>query len=243
MKPALIFSLTAVPDVDGLRRLHSLPAELSAHEVAEFAYQRRRAADVGDCLPPHQQRIVHISMILREGGLLRLISLSGEESNILQSFYDLASNVGQILEWSGVTGQEALPAATILRCRAMQRHLPAIPGGVPVIDLAALLASPLSPETLPLYEMATLSQLPFPKEKSQEDVWQAFLSEGVEGVEVSNEIRALTVYQLWLRYRCMCGELDAAASLQELALLRQTLRDCAAPHLHAYLAAWSACAD
>ena len=44
MTPVLAFDIETIPDVAGIRKLHDLPADLSDNEVAEFAFQQRRAA-------------------------------------------------------------------------------------------------------------------------------------------------------------------------------------------------------
>jgi predicted PolB exonuclease-like 3'-5' exonuclease len=44
MKPVLVFDIETIPDVEGLRRLHALDPALSDDEVAELAFQHRRAA-------------------------------------------------------------------------------------------------------------------------------------------------------------------------------------------------------
>ena len=65
MKPVLVFDIETIPDVAGLRRLHELPETLSDAEVAELAFQQRRAQTGNDFLPLHLQRIVTISCVLR----------------------------------------------------------------------------------------------------------------------------------------------------------------------------------
>ena len=57
MHPVLVFDIETIPDVPGLRRLHDLSPELSDAEVAELAFQQRRAQNGTDFLPLHLQRI------------------------------------------------------------------------------------------------------------------------------------------------------------------------------------------
>ncbi|HET7774931.1 MAG TPA: 3'-5' exonuclease, partial [Azospira sp.] len=57
MVPVLVFDIETIPDVPGLRRLHDLPADLSDDEVAELAFQQRRAQNGSDFLPLHLQRV------------------------------------------------------------------------------------------------------------------------------------------------------------------------------------------
>ena len=43
MTPILAFDIETIPDCEGIRKLHDLPADLPDHEVAEVAFQKRRA--------------------------------------------------------------------------------------------------------------------------------------------------------------------------------------------------------
>lgn len=78
MKPTLVFDIETIPDVAGLRRLHGLDAGISDAEVAELAFQQRRAASGGasDFLPHYLQRVATISCVLRSGDTLKVWSLS-----------------------------------------------------------------------------------------------------------------------------------------------------------------------
>ena len=68
MTPILAFDIETIPDCAGIRRLHELPADLSDRDVAEVAFQKRRAQSGGasDFLPLYLQRVVAISCVLRE---------------------------------------------------------------------------------------------------------------------------------------------------------------------------------
>ena len=61
MTPVLAFDIETVPDVEGIRRIHKLPAELADAEVAEVAFQKRRTQSGSDFLPPHLQKVVVVS--------------------------------------------------------------------------------------------------------------------------------------------------------------------------------------
>ena len=76
MKPVLVFDIETIPDVAGLRRLHDLEPLLSDDEVAELAFQHRRASSGHDFLPLHLQRVAVISCLLRVGKDLRVWSLA-----------------------------------------------------------------------------------------------------------------------------------------------------------------------
>ena len=67
MKPVLVFDIETIPDVPGLRRLHNLDPALSDGEIAEMAFQQRRAQNGSDFLPHYLQRVAVISCVLRAG--------------------------------------------------------------------------------------------------------------------------------------------------------------------------------
>ena len=52
MTPVLAFDIETVPDVAGIKRLYDLPDALPDPEVAEVAFQRRRAQTGSDFLAP-----------------------------------------------------------------------------------------------------------------------------------------------------------------------------------------------
>ncbi|MDR3086560.1 MAG: 3'-5' exonuclease, partial [Azoarcus sp.] len=102
---ALIFDIETIPDVAGLRRLHDLPESLPEGEVAEFAFQQRRAATGNDFLPHILQRVVTISCALYSLGQFRVFSLSEPdhgEGEIIQRFFDgIEKYTPQLVSWNG----------------------------------------------------------------------------------------------------------------------------------------------
>ena len=72
MTPVLAFDIETAPDCDGLRRLYDLDPGLSDKDVAEIAFQRRRAAANHDFLQLHQHRVIAIACALREGDGVRV---------------------------------------------------------------------------------------------------------------------------------------------------------------------------
>src|SRR5438067_1867665 len=67
MTPVLAFDIETIPDVDGIRKLYGLPAEVPDVEVAEIAFQKRRTVSHNDFLPPHLQRLIVLSCGLPDG--------------------------------------------------------------------------------------------------------------------------------------------------------------------------------
>src|SRR5690554_1915183 len=105
MTPILAFDVETVPDVAGIRKLHGLPAELPDHEVAEVAFQKRRTQSGNDFLPPHLQRVIVISCVLRDDEGVRIFSLgepdAGEKDAIQRFFEGINRYVPQLISWNG----------------------------------------------------------------------------------------------------------------------------------------------
>src|SRR2546423_7486722 len=106
MTPILVFDIETVPDCAGIRKLHDLPADLPDADVAELAFQKRRVQSGGsDFLPPHLQRVVVISCVLRNDDGLRIFSIGEPESDepaaIPRFFEGINTYVPQIVSWNG----------------------------------------------------------------------------------------------------------------------------------------------
>src|SRR5690349_8379206 len=105
MIPILVFDIETIPDVDGLRRLNDHPPQMTAAQVAQAAFDRRREATGSDFLPLHLHKVVAISCALRERDQFRVWSL-GEpdepERVLVQRFYDgIEKYTPQLVSWNG----------------------------------------------------------------------------------------------------------------------------------------------
>ena len=61
MTPILAFDIETIPDVNGIRQLYDLPADLPDNEVVLFAQQQRRAKTGSDFMQHHLHQVVAIS--------------------------------------------------------------------------------------------------------------------------------------------------------------------------------------
>src|SRR5205807_8338797 len=77
--PILAFDIETIPDCAGIRRLYDLPDELPDAEVAELAFQKRRAAAGNDFLPPHLHRVIVISCVARDDEGIKIFSIGEPE--------------------------------------------------------------------------------------------------------------------------------------------------------------------
>src|SRR5579864_9370848 len=95
MTPILAFDIETVPDVAGIRLLHDMDPKLGDRDVAEFAFQQRRAQAGNDFLPLHLHRVVAIACALREGDSFRCWSLgtaSDDEADLIRRFLTASRN-------------------------------------------------------------------------------------------------------------------------------------------------------
>ena len=256
MTPVLAFDIETIPDVAGIRKLYALPAELSDAEVAEFAFQKRRAASGNDFLPLHLQRVAVISCALREGERFTVWSLAEPklgEAEILQRFYDgIEKFTPQIVSWNG--GGFDLP---VLHYRGLihnvaaprywdqgeddrdfkwnnyisryhSRHL----------DLMDLLAMYQPRASAPLDELAKLMGLPGKLGMDGSAVWGAWQEGRIDEIRDYCETDVVNTFLVYLRFQRLRGALTEQAFVAEIAVVRGALEGLKQPHWQAFLAAW-----
>lgn len=256
MTPVLAFDIETVPDTSGLRRLHGLDASLSDHDVAQYAFVRRRINSGHDFLQPHLHRVVSISCALREGNVFRVWSLGqpGDgEADLIQRFYDGIERYSpQLVSWNGsgfdlpVLHYRSLVHGLVASRywdmgeddrefkfnnyinRYHTRHL----------DLMDLLAMYNGRNYVPLDDMAQLIGFPGKLGMDGSKVWDAFQNGEIVAIRNYCETDAANTFLLFLRYQLMRGALDEAQYRKECDLIRETLARSDAPHWREFLAAW-----
>jgi predicted PolB exonuclease-like 3'-5' exonuclease len=249
MTPVLVFDIETIPDVAGFRRLWDLDPQVSDEDVAEIAFQRRRAASASgsDFLPPHMQRVASIACALREADSIRVWSLGSpadSEEALIRRFFDgIEKYTPQLVSWNG--GGFDLP---VLHYRGLvhgisaprywdmgeddrefkwnnyisryhTRHL----------DLMDLLA---------MYELAKLIGFPGKLGMDGSKVWQAYNEGHLSEIRAYCETDVANTYLVFLRYQLMRGAIDSSAYARETALLRETLSASPEKHWQEFLAAW-----
>jgi len=236
----LALSVCCIPDLPGVRRLNSLPAELPDVDVATFAWQQARVRG-SEQLPCHLQRILNIAFVCRDASGFSVNSFSGDEQTVLKSFADQAASSDLILDWEvlGLPGQGALP---VLDVRSVIHHVASHTGGRR-ISLAQHLAAldPLG-GPIPLREMLCLSGIPDQAEILGADgykIWQCYQDGGLPRLVAANEIRALALTLMWIRQRLALGEISHSECLREYAALREFLQGEVPAHLQDWFGEWS----
>jgi predicted PolB exonuclease-like 3'-5' exonuclease len=258
MTPTLVFDIETIPDVPGLRALYELDPELTDSDVAEIAFQRRRAAAGHDFLQPHLHRVVAISCALREGDSLKVWSLGSpedDEAQLIQRFYDgIDKYTPQLVSWNG--GGFDLPVL----------HYRGLVNGVVAsrywdlgdddrefrfnnyigryhtrhIDLMDLLALYQPRNNAPLDEIARLMGLPGKLGMDGSQVWGAYREGRIADIRNYCETDALNTWLVFLRFQLMRGAISADQHAREITLARTTLARLEQPHWNEFLAAWPA---
>jgi len=256
MAPTLVFDIETVPDVEGLRRLHSMDPKLSDHDVAEFALQRRRAATGNDFLPLHLQRVVAIACALREGDTFRVWSLgtpADSEADLIRRFFDgIEKYTPQIISWNG-SGFD-LP---VLHYRSMLHGLSAARYWdmgeddrefrfnnyisryhTRHLDLMDLIALYQPRGYVPLDDFARLCGFPGKLGMDGSKVGEAYRAGKIEEIRNYCETDVANTHLVFLRFQLLRGVYDPDSYRRECDLVRSTLEKSRETHWREFLDAW-----
>ena len=254
MTPILAFDIETIPDVNGIRRLHGLPADLPDREVAEVAFQIRRTKTGSDFLPPQLQRVVVISCVMRSDEGVRIFSLEGSEPEMIQRFYDgIEKYVPQLVSWNG--GGFDLP---VLNYRGLIHGVSA-----PMFwetgdenrdfrynnyvsryharhtDLMDVLAMYQPRNNAPLDDVAQLAGLPGKIGIGGAKVWETWLAGEVAKIRDYCEADTANTYLLYLRYQLLRGIFARDVFQKEVELLKKYLQAQDKPHWREFLKLWN----
>jgi predicted PolB exonuclease-like 3'-5' exonuclease len=260
VSPVLTFDIETIPDIGGIRKLHGLDAALSDDEVAEYAFQKRRAATGNDFLPLHLQRVIVISCALRDADRFTVWSLAepqASEGEIVQRFYDgIEKLTPQIVSWNG--GGFDLP---VLHYRGLihgviaPRYWDMGEGDYKDsrdfkwnnyisryhsrhLDLMDLLALYQGRGNAPLDELAKLMGLPGKLGMDGSAVWGAYQAGRVGEIRDYCETDVVNTFLVYLRFQLMRGVLTRKAYENEMSMVRNSLEALKQPHWQEFLAAW-----
>lgn len=257
MTPLLAFDIETVPDVAGIRRIHSIASQIDDAGVRDWYAQRRRAASGNDFVPLHLQRVVAIACALRDASGLRIWSLGeatdGEDALIRRFFDGIGKYTPQLVSWNGggfdlpVLQQRALVHAVDgarywewgdddrefrfnnYLSRYHTRHL----------DLMDVLASYQPRAYAGLDAMARLCGFPGKVGMDGSEVAAAIDAGRIADVRAYCECDVANTWLVYQRFRRMRGELDDAGYAAEIALVRERIAASDAPHWHEFIARWT----
>ena len=247
MTPVLAFDIETVPDVAGIRKLYDLPADLPDAEVAEIAFQKRRTQSGSDFLPPHLQKVVVISCVLRSDEGLRIFSLEGAEPESIRRFYDgIEKYVPQLVSWNG--GGFDLP---VLNYRALLHGISAKKFWEPGrnnyygryqdlhLDLMDVLAMYQPRNNVPLDQIAQLAGLPGKIGVGGAAVWATYLAGDLAKIRDYCEADTANTYLLYLRFQLLRGIFSRDLFEKEANILKEHLKSQNKPHWREFLERWT----
>jgi predicted PolB exonuclease-like 3'-5' exonuclease len=254
--PVLVFDLETIPDVSGLRTLLGSDAALSDAEVAAQAFAARREKTGSDFLQHHLHRVAAISCVFRDDEGFRVRSLGNlddAEPKLIQDFYRIVERyTPQLVSWNG--GGFDLP---VLNYRALihginaarfwemgdedrdfkwnnylsryhTRHL----------DLMDHLAMYTGRANAPLDDLAKLCGFPGKMGVDGSQVWSLYQEGRLQEIRDYCETDVVNTYLVYCRYQLLRGRLTRDAYDTEIALVRTSLQNIAAPHWRDYLSMW-----
>jgi hypothetical protein len=259
MTPILAFDIETIPDCEGIRKIHDLPAELPDADVAEIAFQKRRVQSNGasDFLPVHLHRVVVISCVMRSDEDVKVFSI-GEpevaEAGAIQRFFDgINRYVPQIVSWNGrsfdlpVLANRALIHGVTAACfwdtgadnkdfkwsnyinRFHDRH-------IDLMDVLSLYGGRGSP----LDELSRLAGFPGKLGVGGGSVWESYRAGRMQAIRDYCEADTANTYLLFLRYQLMRCAFSQERYESECGLLRSALEKRTEPHWREFLSLWKA---
>ncbi len=257
MEPCLVFDIETIPDIAGLRRLNDFPDTLPDDDVLTAVTTTRRQAGSSEFLPPHLQRVVAISCVLRARDKLAVWSLGDAndgEASLIQRFFELFDRyTPQVVSWNGsgfdfpvLHYRSLMHGLTAARywdwgdddrdfkfnnylSRYHTRHL----------DLMEVLAQFQPRVYAPLDAMAKLCGLPGKLGMDGSQVWDAYRRGEINAIRAYCETDVVNTYLLYLRFLLLRGVLDAPAHAEEVALVRKRLSELPIVPWCEYLQQWS----
>jgi len=251
----LVFDIETVPDVELGRRLYDL-ADLSDAEVAKAMAAKQKQARQTDFLPPPQQRVVAISVLLRSRDAFKIFSLGDEQSQereLVQRFFDgLERYTPTLVSWNGSGFDLPVLAYRALRhgvnahrywevgeadrdfrynnylSRYHWRH----------IDLMDVLSGYGASGRASLETVAQLIGLPGKLGIGGANVWAAYQRGELAAIRDYCETDVLNTYLIYLRFQLTRGELDPVSYQKEIEVVEAKLAESDRLHLKEYLELW-----
>jgi len=251
------FDIETVPDTDFGRRYWDL-GDLSDEDVATAMFFKQQQKSGSEFLPPHQHRIVAISVALRTADTFRVWSLGdidSDEAELVRRFFAGIDRYSpDLVSWNG--GGFDLP---VLHYRALKHQIQA-PRYWETgdsdrdfrfnnylsryhwrhVDLMDVLSGFQPRARASLDEAAVLLGFPGKLGMSGDKVWDSFRDGGVQQIRNYCETDVVNTWLIFLRFEHMRGNLDTQELHNELQLVRDTLRDMKMPHWDEFLTAWPA---
>ncbi|MEM9171588.1 MAG: 3'-5' exonuclease [Pseudomonadota bacterium] len=251
----MTFDIETIPDVDSGRKLLQLD-QLGDADVAEAMMAKRREKTGSDFLPLHLQRVVAISVALRQGDQFRVWSLGDEdadEAEMIRRFFDGIERFSpDLVSWNG--GGFDLP---VLHYRALLHGVSA-----PMywengdnhrdfrynsylsryhwrhIDLMDVLAGFNNRGRAPLDDIAVMLGLPGKLGMSGDKVYAAWQQGEIRRIRQYCETDVLNTWLVFAHFEHLRGRLDDQQLRQERELALTFVESTEGEHWQAYANAW-----
>jgi len=224
MTPILAFDIETIPDCPGIRRLYKLPEDLPDAEVAEVAFQKRRAVAGNDFLPPHLQRVVVISCVLRHDDEVWVFSIGEPDATepvAIQRFFDGINRYApQIVSWNG-----------------RNFDLPVLVARGLIHGVTAACFWDTGQDNKD-DEVSRLAGYPGKLGVGGAAVWDSYRQGAIASIRDYCETDCANTYLLYLRFQMMRCALTREQYERESALLRSFLEKQNLPHWAEFLSLW-----
>lgn len=239
MTPILAFTLTTIPDTDGLRAIYGASEYTTADQLAEIAFQQGRQRHVQDFLPLHLHRIATISCTLRDAEHFRIWSLGEKqdtEAMLIQHLFDAVEKYKpQSVSWNGA--EFDLP---LLGYRALIHRLSAPrQWDVSKREQHTSMVNELSchqPQAQAArYDIARLCGLPAPADIEPNQIWSDWRAGKLDQLRHRCEIDALNTYLIYLRLQRLRSSITLEQYETEYELVKNSLVQMDIPHWLEYL--------
>lgn len=252
----LVFDIETIPDVETGRKIYDL-GDLGDDDVARVMFNKRREqTGESEFLRHHMHKVCAISVLLRQGSIVKLWSigeLDSNEAEIIKRFYDgIDKYTPTLVSWNG--GGFDFP---VLHYRAL-KHGVAAPRYWETgsddqsfrwnnylsryhsrhTDLMDVLAGYQPRANAPLDEIAVMLGYPGKMGMSGDRVWDEFQAGNLEGIRNYCETDVLNTYLVYLRFELIRGNLTKDAWHKEHEMLRATLKAENKDYIDEFLRAW-----
>ncbi|MEE9452603.1 MAG: 3'-5' exonuclease [Gammaproteobacteria bacterium] len=250
-----IFDIETIPDTDSGRRLYQLDG-LSDEDVAKAMVALRQEKSKTEMLPLYLQKVVAISVALRQQDKFNVWSLGDRdtpEKELIQRFYaGIEKYMPTIVSWNG-NGFD-LP---VLHYRSLLHKVPAScyweTGNHDQsfrwnnylnryhyrhIDLMDVLAAYNFHANAPLDAIATMLGFPGKMGMEGSQVWGNYLQGKIENIRHYCETDVLNTYLVYLRFELIRGILNEEIYEQECETVKEFLRQKDQPHFTEFLQKW-----
>ena len=245
----LIFDIETIPDAESGRRLHDLQ-DLSDADVVRALEQLQYQKNGSTFMPHYLHKIIVISLIHVSEKDIKICSLSGEEKEIVQQFFQgLEKYKPQLVSWNGKRFD--LP---VLHYRSLL-HRVAAPSYWEIgdnvnnfrynnyfnryhwrhLDLMDVLAGYDSYAAAPLDKIAKLIGAPGKGGIDGSQVWDFYQQEKLEDIVNYCEADVVNTYLVYLRFQFIRGKLSGTSYDDSLKQLHQVLEQPQYKHLHHFV--------